>query len=61
LETEVVQAVVANRDDRHRLALVIEATDGRVLEVHDLGDLLGHGREHLGGRGAFRHERRHAT
>ncbi len=53
--------VVPDCDDRHRLSLFVESTDCRILEVHDLGDLLGHRREHLFGRRAPGHERRNAT
>ena len=57
---EALWPVAPDGQNRHRRALVVIATDGGVLEVQDLSDLLGDGREHLTCRRTARHEGGHA-
>jgi hypothetical protein len=44
-----VRTIAPDREDRHRRAVVVQATDSGIPEVHDLSDLLGNRCKHLCG------------
>jgi hypothetical protein len=56
---EAVRTIVPGSEDRYCRAFVVIAADRGIREVHDLSDLLGDGREHVGRRRPARNERRH--